>query len=248
MRPGIQFVGIGLVSAVCWGGTAQAQSKREKLPTEPSAAAPSTEETLRAVQRERDALKRRNADLEMRLKQLQTTVDNVVRSALGEQPAPRPSALPPYGGAYARRPLGPFISRFRPTFPPFGGMPDPVELAVAFSEALGEQESAKPALEAAKQKVANGKGATQFDLDAASAQLRAAERKVQLLRTILTTARAVAADEAERMRKLGIAHAITDAEIRNAEARLKIFDEILSADPNAPTNPARSPRNGESKE
>ena len=88
-----------------------------------------------------------------------------------------------------RRPLGPFVTQFRPMVPPFGGMPDPVELAIAFSDALGEKEAAKPALEAAKQKVGMGRGATRFDVDAASGQLLRANRKVRLLRNIITTAR-----------------------------------------------------------
>ena len=64
------------------------------------------------------------------------------------------------------------------------------------------------------------------DVDAATARLAAAERKVRLLRSIVTTARAVAAEDVERMRKLGAVRAVSVAEVRNAEARLKILDEI----------------------
>jgi hypothetical protein len=245
----VRSVGFGLVSAALgtgFGAPAHAQFKEKEAPAQLQGEK-SLEEKLKEAEGERDDLKKRNADLELRLKQLQATVDDVVHQALGEQPAARPFALPPLTGTITRRPMGPFISQFRPVFPPFGGMPDPVELAVAFSDALGEQEVAKPALEAAKQKVGMGRGATRFDVDAATAQFFKAERKVRLLQNIITTSRTVAADEAERMRKLGIARAVSVVEVRNAETRLKILDEILATDPEAAKQPADSPNHAEQK-
>lgn len=235
-----RIVGIGLASAAlsaALGLGVHAQSKDENSAAQ-SAGEKSVDEKLKAVERERDELKGRNADLELKLKQLQATVDNLVHQALGEQPATPPFLPPPSAGSYSPRPQGPFVTRFRPMFSPFSGLPDPLELAIAFSNALGEREAAKPALEAAKVKVGMGRGGSRFDVDAASAQLLTAERKVRLLRNIVATARRVAADEAERVRKLGAVRAVSMAEVRNAEARLKILDEILASDPDAPKTPA----------
>jgi hypothetical protein len=237
---GVLFLGlsIGLVGS----GFSIAQDQlKAKSPT-PSAGEKSIEEQLKEVERERDDLKRRNADLEQRLKQLQATVDQQVHQALGEpQQGARAYAFPPADGAFGRRPPGPFVSQFRPMFPAFGGMPDPVELAISYSDALGEKETAKPALIAIKQKVELGRGGSVTDVDAASARLFAAERKVRLLRSIVTTARAVAADNVERMQKLGAVRAVSAAEIRNAEATLKYLDEILESDPEAKSKPANPP-------
>ena len=49
------------------------------------------------------------------------------------------------------------------------------------------------------------------------------------------------------MRKLGGVRAVSVAEVRNAEARLKILDEILATDPEAATKPANSPQPAEPK-
>jgi hypothetical protein len=234
-----RIVGFGLASAALSAGIGlgvHAQSKDDNSPAQ-SAGEKSVDEKLKAVERERDELKGRNADLELKLKQLQATVDNLVHQALGERPATPPFSPPPSAGSYSPRPQGPFVTRFRPMFSPFSGLPDPLELAIAFSNALGEREAAKPALEAAKVKVGMGRGGSRFDV-AASAQLLTAERKVRLLRNIVATARRVAADEAERVRKLGAVRAVSMAEVRNAEARLKILDEILASDPDAPKTPA----------
>lgn len=235
----------GFASAALSTGLASglsAQTKDEKPNAEsaaPSAADNSADERLKAVERERDELKKRNADLEQRLKQLQASVDDQVHQALGEAAASATPgfAVPPSAGTYPRRLSGPYFSQFRPIFSPFSGSPDPIELAVAFSDALGEKEAAKPALEGARQKLTTGRGVTTFDVEAATAQLQRAQRKVQLLRKIITTARAVAADEAERLRGLGAVRAVSMAEVRNADARLKILDEILASDPEAPPKP-----------
>jgi hypothetical protein len=214
----------------------------------PSAGGKSVEEKLKAVERERDDLKRRNAELEQRLKQVQASVDDQVHQALAEPQSPRAYAFPPQGGNFSRRMSGPFVSQFRPMFPPFSGIPDPVELAISYSDALGEKDAARPALDAARQKVDLGRGGTALDVDAASARLSAAQRKVRLLRNIVTTARRVAAEDFERMRKLGAVRAVSVAEVRNAEARLKILEDILAMDSDATTSkpvnspPAREPK------
>ena len=210
-------MGLALLGTVLSGHPGQlalAQTGEEK----PAAQAPakSTDADLQAVVRERDELKKRNADLEQKLKQLQAAVDNVVHQALDEQPGAT-SGPAPAPGVFGRRPFGPFVSQYRPMFPPFGGTPDPVELAVAFSDAIGQKEAARPALEAARQKMQSGSGATRFDVDAAEARVLSADRKLRLLRNMIKTARSVAADEAERMRKLGAARAVSVAEIRNSE-------------------------------
>jgi hypothetical protein len=235
-------LGVGGVSAV------EAQSKDGKpadpVPAETPTQVPgenSAAEKPKEVERERDELKKRNADLELRLKQLQAAVDDQVHQALGETGTARTLTFPSSGAMSARQPVGPFISRFRPMFPPFNGMPDTVELAIAFSDALGEKETARPALEAAKQKVNSGHGATSFDVETASAQFAGAERKVRLLRNMITTSRDVAADEAERIRRLGAVRAVSTAEVRNAEARLKMLDDILASDPDAVAKSSKVP-------
>jgi hypothetical protein len=253
------LLGFGLVSAVVsMAAASPAQAKDENSaaatpatssfsPSSPSRGEKSANEDLKAVERERDDLKIRNADLEMRLKQLQATVDNLVHQALGEKSVSPAFAAPPSAGMVPRRFSGPYVSQFRPIFPPFGGMPDPVELAVAFSDALGEKEVAKPALDEARQKVHLGHGATSFDVDAASARLSRADRKVRLLRNIIANARAVAADQADRLGKLAKVRAVSVVEVRNAEARLKMLDDILATDPDAAKKPADLPQPAEPK-
>jgi hypothetical protein len=212
-----------------------------------SAAEMSSDERVKTLERERDDLKKRNADLEQRLRQLQATVDNLVHQALGEQSAPQAFGLPPSVGMVPRRSFGPFMTQFRPMFPPLNGMPDTVELAVAFSDALAEKEAAGPAVAAARQKAQSDHGASSSEADLATAQLLRADRKVRLLRNIIATARNVAADEAQRMRRLGAVHAVSTADVRNADARLKMFDEILAADPEAGTKTPGSPQPAEPK-
>jgi hypothetical protein len=231
-RPLAVICGLGL--AVLLGGSALAFAQDGNKATGPaqSAGEKSLEGKLAAIERERDDLKRRNADLEQRLKQLQGSVDNQVQQALGAAESTRANSFSPPPAAYGRRMAGPFVGQFRPVFP-FGGLPDPVELAISYSDALGEKEAARPALDAAKQKVDLGRGGSATDVEAASARLSAAERKARLLRSIVKTSRAVAAEDVERMRKLAAVHAVSLVEVRNTEARLKILDEILSSDPEA---------------
>jgi hypothetical protein len=240
-------IGLGLASNGLLGSFAWSAEDQQKVDKSSAQTAPaeSANEKLDAVVRERDELKRRNAHLELRLKQLQTAVDGLVHQALSEQPPVSPSPLPPSAGVLPRPYSGPIITRFRPIYPLFPGTMDPVELATAFGDALGEREAAKHVIDAAKQKGPAAKGHVVFDADAAAGQLLKAKRKVQLLRTIIMTARKVAAEEADRMRKLGAVHAVSVAEVRNAEARLTILDQILAADPEPPTPPAGPPASRE---
>jgi hypothetical protein len=238
---------LGLAIGLVGSAVSAAQDESKAKPPAQSAGDKSIEDKLKDVERERDDLKRRNADLEQRLKQLQASVDDQVHQALGEREGVRAYGFSPQAGTFGRRMPGPFVSQYRPMFPPFGGMPDPVELAVSYSDALGEKQVAKPELDAAKQKVDLGRGGSATEVDAASARLSAAERKVRLLRNITTTARAVAADDVERMRKLGAVRAVSVAEIRNAEARLKFLDEILASDPESTSKPVNPPPASEPK-
>jgi cell division septum initiation protein DivIVA len=246
---------IGIIALIAGCGTAGLLRGAPPLPPQTaeqksSDGAPSevsTEERLRTLERERDDLKKRNADLEQRLRQLQTTVDNLVHEAVGEQPFAQPPALPPAVGMVPRRAFGPFMTQFRPMFPPFNGMPDTVELAIAFSDAIGERDTARPAVAAVRQKAHSGHGASDADVNLATAQLLKADRKVRLLRSIITTARNVAADEAERMRKLGAVRAVSTADVRNANARLNMLDEILAADAEQETKPTNTPKPAEPK-
>jgi hypothetical protein len=238
---------LGLVIGLVGFAVSAAQDESKAKPPAQSAGDKSIDDKLKEVERERDDLKRRNAELEQRLKQLQASVDDQVHQALGEREGARAYAFPPQAGTFGRRMPGPYVSQFRPMFPPFGGLPDPVELAISYSDALGEKEAAKPALDAAKQKVDLGRGGSATDVDAASARLSAAERKVRLLRNIVSTARAVAAEDVERMRKLGAVRAVSVAEIRNAEAKLKILDDILASDAESTSKPLNPPAASEPK-
>jgi cell division septum initiation protein DivIVA len=221
---------------------AAAQKSPDVAPNEAS-----TEDRLRTLERERDDLKKRNADLEQRLRQLQTTVDNLVHEAVGEPPSTQSPALLPAMGMVPRRGFGPFMTQFRPMFPPFNGMPDTVELAIAFSDAIGERDAARPAIAAARNKAQSGRGGSDADVNLATAQLLRADRKVRLLRNIIRTARNVAADDAERMRKLGAVRAVSTADVRNANARLNMLDEILAADSEQETKPTNTPKPTEPK-
>jgi hypothetical protein len=235
-----KLIGIVFVGALLGFGIATplVGQSADRKPSEQSTEEPSLAERLKVAERERDELKKRNAELESRLKQLQSTVDGLVNQALGDHAAAA-TELPPPVGMIPRRAVGPYISQFRPMFSPFNGMPDPVELAVLFSDAIADKEAARPALDAVKFKL--GRGSSAFDVDAATTRLLRADRKVRLLRKIISTARSVAADDATRMQRLGAVHAVSVAEVRNAAARLKMLDEILAADPEASEKPANTP-------
>jgi hypothetical protein len=249
-RPGLRMAACcGMVVIAFAGAGSFAADDQSKAKTSmPTTGDKPVEQKLKEVERERDELKRRNAEFELRLKQVQSSVDDQVHQALNEPSNPPAYTFPPQGRAFGRRVPGPFVSQFRPTFAPFSGMPDPVELAISYSDALGEKDSAKPALDAAKQKVDLGRGGSISDVDAAAARVSAAERKVRLLRNIATTARTVASEDVERMRKLGAVRAVSAAEVRNAEARLKILDDILAVDSESTTSkPASVPAASEPK-
>jgi len=203
---------------------ASAHLVRAQAPPEKSG-----EERFKAVERERDELKKRNADLEARLRGLQTTVDKLVRDAVGEQK----NEAPPYWSAapmIPQRPAPPFGPRFGPMMPPFQPPSSVVEMAVAFGDALGERDAAL--VERPKQSAEKGPG--QKEADAASDHLKRAERKLEILRKIIATARDAAAADVERMHKLGAVHAVSTADVQYSEAKLKMLDMILAEDPNAP--------------
>ena len=126
---------IGLAIGLVGSRLFAADDESKAQASAPSGGVKSVEEKLKEVERERDDLKKRNAELEQRLKQVQASVDDQVHQALTEPPGPRAYAFPPQGGTFGRRMSGPFVSQFRPMFPPFSGMSDPVELAISYSDA-----------------------------------------------------------------------------------------------------------------
>jgi hypothetical protein len=208
--------------------------------------APSTDARLKALERERDELKQRNGVLELRLKQLQATVDRQVTEALGPSsgdqaaatpPIPHPPGEPPSGAAPAAPQTNPFGTPYWrqtwPAYPRFAALPpalqspvDVIGLAVAYQDALGEVQKAR-----------RGKDAKET---AASADLDPPERKVRLLRSITMTLRDQAAAEVDRVRKLAAIHAVPVVDLRNLDAKMKILDLIMAQDPDAgpmPTQP-----------
>lgn len=223
--------GLALVIAaitLCCGGALSAQGTADK----------SLEDRLKAVERERDELKKRVAHLELTLKQLQSTVDGVSREALAEQSGGGTSVVPT-GGVVSRRPVGPYLTRLAPLLPPMQATPDVVALAVAFSDALGDKEAAKSMLEAIKRKAGTTPETLRQELDANAVQFQKAERKVRLLRQIVITMRDEAAAQVERMHRLGAMRAVASADVQYAEGRLKVIDLILAEDPeNLPKPPA----------
>ncbi len=203
------------------------------------------EERLKAVERERDELKKRNGVLELRLKQLQATVNQDVTEALrpsreevsAAPPTPHPPAETATGAgstAPATNSVGtPYWRQTWPASPRFAGLPpalqspvDVIGLAVAYQDALGEV-----------QKTRRGKDSK----DSASvADVAPAERKVRLLRSITMTLRDQAAAEVDRVRKLAAVHAVPVIDLRNLDAKIKILDLILAQDPDAGPMPAES--------
>jgi hypothetical protein len=201
--------------------------------------AASADERLKALEHERDDLKKRNGVLELRLKQLQATVNQQVRDALapaldgpanaspptphppGEAPSNAPPS-PPVTNPFAlfpRRMIGPDYNRFTAIVSPLQSPADVVGLAVAYQDALGEQRRARQA----KDSKENRPG-----LDVESA-----ESKVRMLRSITKIVRDQIAGEVDRMHKLGAVHAIPMMDVRNMDTKLKILDLILAQDPDA---------------
>ncbi|HEV7999948.1 MAG TPA: hypothetical protein VGP63_08720 [Planctomycetaceae bacterium] len=207
--------------------------------------AATSEERLKAVERERDELKQRNGVLELRLKQLQAIVNKEVTDALRplrEEPsAAPPTPHPPSETATGAGPATPatnsagtpYWRQTWPTSPRFAGLPpalqspvDVIGLAVAYQDALG-----------ALQKTHRGKDAKD---SASAADVDPAERKVRLLRSITMTLRDQAAAEVDRVRKLAAVHAVPVIDLRNLDAKMKILDLILAQDPDAGPMPTES--------
>ena len=199
--------------------------------------AKSTDDRIKALERERDELKKRNGLLELRLKQLQATVNTQVSDALqhsgggpgeapplphppGEPPvtaAPVPSAIGSYQTSYWR-PIGPPFTRSAGIFSPLQQPVDLVTLSVAYQDALGELRRARKSKET---------GMT------ASRDVDSAESKVRLLRSITKAMRDQLSEEVDRMHKLGALHAVPAMDVRNLETKLRILDLILGQDPGA---------------
>jgi hypothetical protein len=216
--------------------------------------ATSTEDRVKVLERERDELKKRNGVLELRLKQLQATVNKQVTDALGPAlagpggeppPVPHPPGEPPvtvtpvppsissYQMAYWRG-LGPPGSRLAGIFSPLQQPVDLVTLGVAYQDALRELQRARQDKDPkAKQP---------------SVELDSAERKVGLLRSITKTIRDQLADEVDRMHRLEAIHAVPAMDVRNLDTKLRILDLILAQDPDAgpvsnePKKPAAPPK------
>jgi hypothetical protein len=207
--------------------------------------AATTEERLKAVERERDELKKRNGVLELRLKQLQATVNKEVTEALqpareeltAAPPTPHPPPESPAGSVPATpaaTSIGiPYWRATAAVYPRFAGIPpalqspvDVIGLAVAYQDALGEFQKTRRPKESKE-------GRSIGDVDPA-------ERKVRLLRSITMTLRDQAAAEVDRVRKLAAVHAVPVVDLRNLDAKMKILDLILAQDPDAGPMPAQS--------
>ncbi len=207
--------------------------------------AATTDERLKAVERERDELKKRNGVLELRLKQLQATVNKEISDALrpaqdelvAAPPTPHPPPESPAGTAPttpATNSTGiPYWRATAAVYPRFGGIPpalqspvDVIGLAVAYQDALSEFQKTRRPKESKD-------GRSIGDVDPA-------ERKVRLLRSITMTLRDQAAAEVDRVRKLAAVHAVPVVDLRNLDAKMKILDLILAQDPDAGPMPAQS--------
>ncbi len=211
---------------------------RPALASAPSA--PPADERIKALERERDELKRRNGVLELRLKQLQATVNKQVTDALGPplgsqstepppvphppgEPASNASPLTPSPISYLQtapwRSMGPLSARSAGIFSPLQSPVDLVSLAVAYQDALGEVRKAHRTKDSKENQP--------------SAELDSAERKVQLLRSITKAMRDQLTEEVDRMHKLGSVHAVPMMDVRNLDTKLRIIDLILTQDPDA---------------
>jgi hypothetical protein len=224
---------------------------RATLATAQSAA--STDDRIKTLERERDELKKRNGVLELRLKQLQATVDKEVAEALGRSSSDQavvapPTPHPPAEAASGAPPAAPATSSSGPpywrpswpTYPRFAGLPpalqspvDVIGLAVAYQDAISEAQKSRPAKDSKESR--------------SSADLDRAERKVRLLRSITMTLRDQAAAEIDRVRKLAAVHAVPVVDIRNLDAKMKILDLILAQDPDAGPMPTERPNEQPSK-
>jgi hypothetical protein len=200
------------------------------------------DDRLKAIERERDELKKRTDVLETRVKQLQDALDKLGQprirpAAPSEAPywerdrpnIPRES-IAPRGSDFAGYRMPPMVATHET-------MPDIVSIAVAFSDAVSDVESARPYLEMVRKQMGNG-GSNPRDAVAASGQLQKAERRLRLLRKIITTMRDELAAEADRIRNLTKVGAIPSIVVAARDARVKLLDQILAEDPERPAKPA----------
>ena len=201
--------------------------------------AKSTDDRIKALECERDELKKRNGILELRLKQLQATVNQQVTDALGPNlvgqgngppPVPHPpgepasssaAVTPPinYFQAAPWRSIGPPFTRSAGIFSPLQSPVDLVSLSVAYQDALGELRRFRQAKTSKENRP--------------SVDLESAEAKVRLLRSITKAVRDQLAEEVDRMHKLSAIHAVPSMDVRNLDTKLRILDLILSQDPDA---------------
>jgi hypothetical protein len=199
----------------------------------------SGDERIKALERERDELKQRNGLLELRLKQLQTTVNRLINETLDTLPASQAAAAPPVPHPPGEPPatdrpaalpstmyqlmqwrsVGPPYTRSAGLFSPLQQPVDVVNLAVAYQDALAELKRIRQAQTSKPQ--------------TSSADLDSAQNKVRLLRSITTTLRDELADEVDRMHKLSAVHAVPTMDVRNLDSKLKIVNLILAHDPEA---------------
>jgi hypothetical protein len=212
---------------------------RPSVGNEPTTPRPSGDERIKALERERDELKQRNGLLELRLKQVQSTVNRLVNETLDTLPANQAAAAPPVphppgeppatdrpltATAYQLlqwRSVGPPFTRSAGLFSPLQQPVDVVNLAVAYQDALAELRRLREA--------------SSTNSKASKADLASTETKVRLLRSITTTVRDELADEVDRMHKLSAVHAVPTMDVRNLESKLKIVNLILAHDPEAGT-------------
>jgi hypothetical protein len=196
------------------------------------------DDRIKALERERDELKKRNGILELRLKQLQATVNKQITEALepslgdgisAAPPVPQPPGESSSSAAPVTVPTNPLTPPYwRPVAPPYSRFPgigslqspvDVVGLAVAYQDALGEVQKSRRLRDAKENRP--------------PAAPDPAESKVRLLRSITATLRDQVAGEVDRVRKLAAIHAVPVVDVRNLDARLKILDLILAQDPDA---------------
>jgi hypothetical protein len=197
----------------------------------------SDDHRIKALQRERDELKQRNGLLELRLKQLQATVNKLINETLDTLPADQAGATPPVPHPPGEPPatdrpltptayqllqwrsVGPPFTRNAGLFSPLQQPLDVVNLAVAYQDALAELRRIRDPQPASSH-------TSKADLDSA-------RNKVRLLRSITTTVRDELADEVDRMHKLSAVHAVPTMDVRNLDSKLKIINLILAEDPDA---------------
>jgi hypothetical protein len=199
------------------------------------------DDRIKALERERDELKKRNGVLELRLKQLQATVNKQVTEALGlnlggqgdePPPVPHPPGEPASSGAPVAPPvsyfqaapwrsIGPPFTRSAGIFSPLQSPVDLVTLSVAYQDALGE-------LRRVRQPNASKENRP--------VDLETPKGKVRLLRSITKAMRDQLGEEVDRMHKLSAIHAVPSMDVRNLDTKLRILDLILAQDPDAPVS------------